>query len=1142
MVARPARRWPVRTFWSLLVLLGLVGLCVTWLFTADLGVFKPQLENLVSERLGREFSIEGELDIHLGRNLEVSAEKIVLENAAWVDGPAMLVLGRAAARVNLWSLFAGPTIVELVDIDNLTLNLAASESNENNWTFAPAEIADKPATQDEPLSLLLQALEIDDVHIVYADAHRPEPIDIRIQSLRQQQRDDDMLETSVDAVVNGREIELRSTLGTWASLQAGRNIQFDANGRLGSLTVEAKGLIDDLRKPSRPVIDFRLTGPSVADISSMLGFGEVGEGDIDLAGSLAIDKAGPLTLRLEGHLGQTRVDATGSASAIDDLRNVDIVMDASGPSLGQVLSYFGVDRVSDAPFEIALNLRKVGAALTVGNLDVTFGDSLFAAKAEVPDFPALTGATASIDFSGPRIEHLRYLLGIPGIATGPFHAQLDVREDELGKPALRTTIQTNLGKLVARGVVGDPPQYAGSKIDFELDAPSLRQLGQIAGITPLPDQQISARGSIVRQDGRLELDGPLLLQTDSVVASVSGAIHLGSGLLGTALQIEANGADLRDTLRRFDLDAGIPPVPYTTSGAVSFAPDGIDLQNVAVKLGTSTVELDGLIGTRKGLAGTRVRINGTGPSMEELFSGLDNIRISPGAFETAATVSLSESEILVQDFKVDRERGHIGLNARIGKPLSSHRLELDLDASGPDVRSLFNELGGFEPESTPFRINALVKRDGGEWSFKPLRATLGIASVEARGQLTLEQQSVSGSLRIESVVPDLASHGRYKGKTLKQLPLHLSATLSGEGDRFVLDDLAAVYGDSTVAGKVSYRIGPVPDLEISLQSESLNAMSIFEETDSKPAPPPEDGRVIPSIDIPFALLRTANATIGIEIGELQRNDFRAKDLRFQGTLRDGMLAVETLDLQTRDGSISASGRLVALEKGGQARLRLSADKLAMNVSSDNPIRADVDLDILAVGANLRELAASANGFFVLQAAAGDFRKSATIDLFYGNFAEQLLTKLNPFTKSGDIAKLDCAVVVLHLVDGLVQGRPAAYAQTDTARILADEAVVDLKTEKIKIGFATIPKKGVSFVSFGEVVNPYLGIQGTLGRPEIRLDQKSAVIAGGAAAATGGLSILAKGLWDRMKGAGDACIKAVDYANEALKTAANQDNP
>ena len=446
-----------------------------------------------------------------------------------------------------------------------------------------------------------------------------------------------------------------------------------------------------------------------------------------------------------------------------------------------------------------------------------------------------------------------------------------------------------------------------------------------------------------------------------------------------------------------------------------------------------------------------MKISGAGPSMEELFSGLDNVDVFPGSFETAATISLGDAEILVKDFKLDRERGEIDLDARIGRPFSSNRLELDLDANALDVRSLFSNLGGFEPESAPFRIKALIKRDGGEWSFKPLQATLGNAKLEAHGQLTLVPQSVSGSLRIEAAIPDPASHGKFRGQTLKQLPLHLGATLRGESDRFVVDDLSAVYGESTIAGKVSYRISQVPDLEINLQSDSLMALSIFEENESEPAPPAEDGRVIPRIDIPFALLRKVNATFGIEIGELQRNDFQAENLRFQGTLQDGTLAIDTLDLETRDGKISASGRLVARETGGQAHLKLTADKLAVNESSDNPVRADVDFDIRGEGANLRELAASSNGIFVLQMSEGEFGKSAVMDVFYGGFAQQLLNTLNPFAKSGDTTKLDCGVVVVNMVDGIVKGSPAAYAQTDAVRVLAG-AHVDLETEKIKIGF------------------------------------------------------------------------------------------
>ncbi len=74
MGARPAKSRQRKVLWSLLALLGLLSLSLAWLFTNNLGVFKPQLERFVTERLGRELSINGELVIHLGRSLELSAE------------------------------------------------------------------------------------------------------------------------------------------------------------------------------------------------------------------------------------------------------------------------------------------------------------------------------------------------------------------------------------------------------------------------------------------------------------------------------------------------------------------------------------------------------------------------------------------------------------------------------------------------------------------------------------------------------------------------------------------------------------------------------------------------------------------------------------------------------------------------------------------------------------------------------------------------------------------------------------------------------------------------------------------------------------------------------------------------------------
>ncbi len=58
-------RWRRIAFWLGISTLALVVLALTWLWTADLGVLKPQLERFVTEKTGREFAIDGDLSIDL---------------------------------------------------------------------------------------------------------------------------------------------------------------------------------------------------------------------------------------------------------------------------------------------------------------------------------------------------------------------------------------------------------------------------------------------------------------------------------------------------------------------------------------------------------------------------------------------------------------------------------------------------------------------------------------------------------------------------------------------------------------------------------------------------------------------------------------------------------------------------------------------------------------------------------------------------------------------------------------------------------------------------------------------------------------------------------------------------------------------
>ena len=88
--------------------------------------------------------------------------------------------------------------------------------------------------------------------------------------------------------------------------------------------------------------------------------------------------------------------------------------------------------------------------------------------------------------------------------------------------------------------------------------------------------------------------------------------------------------------------------------------------------------------------------------------------------------------------------------------------------------------------------------------------------------------------------------------------------------------------------------------------------------------------------------------------------------------------------------------------------------------------------------------------------------------------------------------------------------------------------IDMHTENIAIGFTPIAKKGIG-VNVGSLVKfVYLG--GTLSDPHMENDPVGIAKSGVAistAFATGGLSLIAEGLFKRVTNAGDICKRALE---------------
>ena len=122
-------------------------------------------------------------------------------------------------------------------------------------------------------------------------------------------------------------------------------------------------------------------------------------------------------------------------------------------------------------------------------------------------------------------------------------------------------------------------------------------------------------------------------------------------------------------------------------------------------------------------------------------------------------------------------------------------------------------------------------------------------------------------------------------------------------------------------------------------------------------------------------------------------------------------------------------------------------------------------------------------------------------------------------------KLDCTIARVDIVNGQVTVQPV-LVQSEKVTISA-QGTIDLQTEKLSIDFNTRPRKGIG-VSPGMFTNPFIRLEGTLTSPQIGVGAKG-VASGALAAATGGATVVAGGVVDRVAGEKDMCSETLAAA-------------
>jgi len=1138
-------RWSLVARYSLFVGAAVLALAIGLALTMDFGRFKGSAEAYISSLLERELTIAGPLKLTLGRTIDFSAQDVRLASTDWSADPRLASARRIEARVNTWSLISGTVRVESLAIDAARISLERNAIGESNWSSLSqaAERAEEDSSNlPERLPVMFDDTRISDTILNYSAPDRPRPFRFAMHALTAEIDDSDQLGITLQGDINETPLELEVTAGRVEDLIELTEAEFELSGNLGEIGLEGNASFADLLHPSRPTARLTLSGPNVEYLTDILRIDRVTSGPLDLSLSIS-PLAERMQFDLSGDVGEFVLLANGQFVDLQQAGDIDLQVSASGPSARTVADLLGWQDVPDDPFSAIGAFRRSGSDVSLESSRITIGETQFDLAGQFRDFPDPSGASAELRISGPDFSRFNRFLGLPGRLGGPFEVNAGLVPLETGGAEVDITAFARDITLSAQGNITDAPDFVGTDLRLEFTAPDLSVITQAVGLEVGPEERFTGSLSV-----RRVVDGAII---EEGIATIGDDRFAFSGRVGDQLpvswdvQFEATSPDFKTRLAVFGIESEqLPAGDLQAVGSIRSEGDGFALEDVALSYADTEAELSGRVGALPNLEGTDVALRVAGEELSRWLPPRDAFSALGKPFDVEADLRLVDGTLQLSGMQLQMDETRLTGNLELMRDGIPDRGSFSLQLISPDVFVLlphFAELA--VSKETPLELRASGDWADNLWNLDEFDMQLAEGSLQASGTVDGPPDFDGTQLRLDWNISSISNFSVLAGRELPDEPAHVRFQLTGTRDEMSIDDFDGVLGDSDFSVDFSLQSGDVPAIAIDFTSNRFNLAPYLSPLPEGPVEQaadiePQDDRVIPDIPVRIDVLEGFLANASVRVDELNLRERVLRDVVLSASVADGALTVDEFELDSVDGGL-LSGLMVLRPSatGPEFGMRLRGKNSRLSLSAVSPEELEdlpeneFDLAFIATGNTVREMAGNMNGYLRLVEGEGRMRFGA-MSIFTQDFLSQLLNTLNPFSETDPYTNLKCMVILATVEGGALVGDPVLVVQSDKLNIFAN-AEVDLKTERVDADFNTVPQRGLG-LSVSSLVNPYINVSGTLANPTLGFDPKSSLVEGGAAVATGGLSIIAKSLSDRFLTSRDPCEKALSDADEQFR--------
>jgi uncharacterized protein involved in outer membrane biogenesis len=529
-------------FGSLGLLLLIVGAGVYLVYFADWNMLRSPLASRISGVAGRDFRIDGDIDVDLGWTTHVTVDGIWLANASWGEAPALLEIGRLEFDIRLPALLRGRVELPEVLLDKPVLVLERDGQGENNWTFSKGPVAEATVPEERSEFPIIGHLKISDGRMRFRDEARKIDIESEVATATGKgQPATEEIRLTGAGTLEGRRLELRFVGGSLLSLrEEDEPYPMEGSLTIGQTKLEFSGTMREPIKMQQVDAKLRLQGPNMAALFPILGVPAPDTPPYDVSGRLVREDSVWSFVDAKGKVGDS--DLAGTLN-FDTGRERLLI---SGELVSQNLDFDDLGLIVGAPV-------RTGGKETASKEQHRYAQSYAQRERVLPNAPLdlkrVRAVDAKLTFKGKKVD------------AGPLPFD-DV--------ALKLDLQNAQLKLAPLSF-----GFAGGKLDYYVtidasrpDVPASHDIrlrgAQLADLLAKAGLENAGKG---RFDGRIELKtvGDTIAKA---AASADGraALAMAGGEV-QALAVEAIGLDVAESLALLATDKKAPtPIRCAVAG------------------------------------------------------------------------------------------------------------------------------------------------------------------------------------------------------------------------------------------------------------------------------------------------------------------------------------------------------------------------------------------------------------------------------------------------------------------------------------------------------------------------------------------------------------------------------------------------